>query len=95
MPDAGSIEIEVACAWPEKQVVRLLQVPAGTTARQAVYRPGLADEFADLDIAAAPLGVFGRLVPDWYVPCSGERLEVYRPFRLDPREARKKRAISS
>ena len=52
MPDAGPVEIEVACAWPEKQVVRLLQVPAGTTARQAVHRSGLADEFADLDIAA-------------------------------------------
>lgn len=94
MPDTGSVEIEVACAWPKKQVIRLLQVPAGTTARQALLRSGLADEFAGLDIATAPLGVFGCVVPDCYVPCAGERIEVYRPLRLDPRAARKKRAKS-
>jgi len=91
MPDAGSIEIEVACAWPEKQVIRLLRVPVGTTARQALRQSGLADEFTGLDIDAVTLGVFGRVVPGSYVPRSGERVEVYRPLRLDPREARKKR----
>lgn len=94
MPDPGPglVEIEVACAWPDKQVVRLLRVPVGTTARQALHRSGLADEFADLDTAASPLGVFGRTVPDSYVPCAGERIEVYRPLRVNPREARKQRA---
>ena len=92
MPDSGLVEIEVACAWPEKQLLRLLQVPVGTTARQALRLSGLAEEFTGLDIETAPLGVFGRVVADSYAPSAGERVEVYRPLRLDPREARKKRA---
>jgi uncharacterized protein len=95
MSDGGSVEIEVACAWPDKQVVRLLCVPEGTTAREALIRSGLADEFAELDSAAAPLGVFGRVVSDSYVPGAGERVEVYRSLALNPREARKQRELKN
>jgi putative ubiquitin-RnfH superfamily antitoxin RatB of RatAB toxin-antitoxin module len=91
MPEAGSIEIEVAFAGPEKQIIRSLQVPAGTTAREALCLSGLADECTAIDIDAVTLGVFGRVVPGSYAPCAGERIEVYRPLRRDPREARKKR----
>lgn len=94
MRDAGPVEIEIACAWPDKQAVRLLQVPAGTNVRQALRLSGLADEFAELDIVAVTLGIFGKVVPDSYVPRAGERIEVYRPLRLDPREARRRRAAT-
>jgi len=97
-PQTGSIEIEVACAWPEKQIIRSLRVPVGTTARQALRLSGLTDELMarniarDVNIDTVTLGVFGRVVADPYVPCAGERIEVYRPLRRDPREARKKRS---
>ena len=98
--EIGSIEIEVACAWPEKQIIRSLRVPVGTTARQALRRSGLTDELKardiarDINIDTVVLGVFGRVVPDSYIPRAGERIEVYRPLRLDPREARIKRSKS-
>jgi len=104
-PEAGPIEIEVACAWPEKQIIRTLRVPVGTTARQALRQSGLADELMakdiardiarDINIDTVTLGVFGRVVPDSYVPRTGERIEVYRPLRRDPREARKIRNQNS
>ena len=94
MPEAGLIEIEVACAWPEKQIIRSLQVPSGTTARQALCLSGLADEFTDMDCDSVTLGVFGHVVPDSYLPAAGERIEVYRPLRRDPREARRVRAAA-
>lgn len=92
MPEVGFIEIEVACAWPDKQIIRSLQVPSGTTVRQALRQSGLAEEFTNLDCDSVTLGVFGRVVPDSYVPCAGERVEVYRSLRRDPREARRVRA---
>ncbi len=92
MPEVGLIEIEVACAWPDKQVIQTLQIPSGMTARQALRQSGLADEFTDLDYDSVTLGVFGRVVSGSYVPCAGERIEVYRPLRRDPREARRARA---
>jgi putative ubiquitin-RnfH superfamily antitoxin RatB of RatAB toxin-antitoxin module len=92
MSEIGLIEIEVACAWPAKQIIRSLQVPSGTTARQALRQSGLADEFTNLDCDSVTLGVFGHVVPDSYVLCAGERVEVYRSLRRDPREARRARA---
>ena len=91
MPERRCIEIEVAFALPEEQIIRVLQVPADTTARQAVRLSGLADEFTAMDIDGATLGVFGRVVADDHVPCAGDRIEIYRPLHRDPREARKKR----
>jgi putative ubiquitin-RnfH superfamily antitoxin RatB of RatAB toxin-antitoxin module len=93
MADSKLIEIEVACAWPDKQVIRTLQVPVGTTARQVLDRSGLEQEFTagNIDFCTATLGVFGRVVADSYEPRAGERIEVYRPLRRDPREARRLR----
>ncbi len=88
MPEAELIDIEVACAWPEKQVIRSLRVPVGTTARQALHLSGLEEVFTTIDIRIVSLGIFGRVVSDDYEPCAGERVEVYRSLRRDPREAR-------
>jgi len=96
MTEIELIEIEVACASPEKQVIRTLQVPVGTTARQALLRSELEKEFTvgSIDIHSAALGVFGRVVADSYELRAGERVEIYRPLRRDPREARRLRAAA-
>jgi len=85
------IEIEVACASPDKQIVRSLRIPVGTTAREALRRSGLAEEFQSIDFESAPIGIFGEVVPGSYLPRANERIEVYRPLRRDPREARRAR----
>jgi len=91
VPDVSAIEIEVACALPEKQIVRSLRIHVGTTARQALRQSGLAKEFSSIDFESAPIGMFGEVVPDTYLPRANDRLEVYRPLRRDPREARLRR----
>jgi putative ubiquitin-RnfH superfamily antitoxin RatB of RatAB toxin-antitoxin module len=96
MTETELIEIEVACALPDKQVIRTLRVPVGTTARQALLRSELEKELTagSIDIQTAALGVFGRVVADSYELRAGERVEVYRPLRRDPREARRLRAAA-
>ena len=96
MAEQDMIEIEIACAWPDKQIIRSLRVPAGTEARQALLHSGLADELAamSMDIETVALGVFGRVVEDTYAPRNGDRIEVYRPLHRDPREARRLRATT-
>jgi len=88
------ITVEVAYALADKQKIVQLQVEQGTTARAAAMRSGLNADFADLDLAQSPLGVFGKGIarPDEYVLTSGERVEIYRPLLADPKEVRKQRA---
>lgn len=84
--------IEVVYALPDRQRLVRLAVESGTTARSAALGSGLDQEFSELDLAACALGVFGRRVADDYELQSGDRLELYRPLRNEPREARRRRA---
>jgi len=88
------IQIEVAYALPEKQLIIPLTVKKGTTMYDAVVQSGIAARFEDLDIDAVPMGVFGKAErkPRERVLEEGERVELYRPLIADPKEVRKKRA---
>lgn len=88
------IAVEVVCALSDRQRLVRLEVPAGTTLRQAVLMAGLADAFPGVDLAAAPLGIFGKAVVDPQARQveAGDRVEVYRPLLVDPKEVRKARA---
>ena len=86
------MRVEVVCALPARQRVVQLSLPCGTTARDAVLQSQLAGEFPELELAAAPLAVYGVRVSDDYVLGDGDRVDILRPLRRDPREARRELA---
>lgn len=86
------IEIEVVYALPENQIMRRVSVPSGTTARQAVALSAIIDLFPEIDLACNKLGIFGRLVKQGTILCDGDRVEIYRPLMVDPKESRRRRA---
>lgn len=88
------IQVEVAYALPEKQLIIPLTVKKGTTMFDAVVQSGIADKFEGLDVDSVPMGVFGKAErkPRERVLEEGERVELYRPLIADPKEVRKKRA---
>lgn len=91
------IQVEVAYALPERQCIVPLNVPLGTTARQAVMLAGLERHFPELPPARfheADLGIFGARLraPDAHRLRAGDRVEVYRPLEIDPKQARAQRA---
>lgn len=86
------IRVEVAYALPERQELRRLELPRGTTAREAVRASGMAARFPGLDPETAELGIFGRPVASDTVLTDGDRVEIYRPLLADPRIARRRRA---
>jgi len=90
MADGLSICVEVAYARPDVQRLVALRVPSGTTARQALERSGLAKVFPEIDAVNCPLGIFGSLVAGSTALAAGDRVEVYRPLAMDPREARRR-----
>ncbi|NBB92777.1 MAG: RnfH family protein [Gammaproteobacteria bacterium] len=90
--DADRIGIEVAAALPGRQVVIPLEVPAGTTVAQAVSMAELTARLPGLVVDEARLGVFGKLRPPEHELVEGDRVEVYRPLRADPKEVRRELA---
>ncbi|HFC8477462.1 RnfH family protein [Neisseria mucosa] len=86
------LEIEIVYGLADRQVLKNMTVTEGTTVREAALQSGLEVEFPELDLQQAPLGIFGKAVKDKTVLRDGDRIEVYRPLLIDPKEARRKRA---
>lgn len=90
--DAGRIRVEVAFARPDRQEILSLEVVEGTTAIEAVRQSGILDIFPEIEPGRNRLGVFGRLVGEDTPLRDGDRVEIYRPLKVDPKEVRRRRA---
>lgn len=88
------IEIEVAFATPDKQKIIRLWVSPGTSVLDAALQSGMEQYFIDLDVANLPMGIWGKRVakPEAQSIQAGERIELYRPLKIDPKAARANRA---
>lgn len=99
MTEDKMISVEVVYALPHEQRLMRLLVKQGTTAREALIRSGIPEEYPEVDPDSAKMGIFAQpfgskgLPPaDKYQLQPGDRVEVYRPLIADPKEARKQRA---
>jgi putative ubiquitin-RnfH superfamily antitoxin RatB of RatAB toxin-antitoxin module len=87
-----TINVEVAYALPEKQVILPVNVELGTTIGGAIVQSGIMMEFPELDIENSDVGIFGKAATMTTVLADGDRVEIYRPLIADPKEVRRKRA---
>jgi len=86
------VEVEVAYATPDRQVILRLEVPAGTTAKQAIEASGIRAEFPQIEPEPV-VGIFSRKVSLDCPLSSGDRVEIYRPLIADPKEDRRQKAL--
>ena len=101
LQEPAEISVEVAYATPERQCILPLRVAKGTSAYDAVLKSGITREFPEIDLDAQAMGIFarplngkGRPLPSEYVLREGDRVEIYRPLQIDPKQARLQRARS-
>ena len=86
------INVEVVLATAPKQALIALRVPAGATAAEVIAASGVEAQFPDIALVELAVGVWGRLVKRDHVVREGDRVEIYRPLRIEPREARRQLA---
>ncbi|RBW48892.1 RnfH family protein [Marinobacter sp. F3R11] len=86
--------VEVAYARPDKQEIVPVQVPEGTTAVEAVKLSGIVAIFPEIDADSIDMGIFGKVIkkPAEHELRDGDRVELYRPLKIDPKQARLNRA---
>jgi uncharacterized protein len=92
MDNPELIAIEVAYATPAAQTLLSLHVPVGTTIETAIYRSGILEQHPDIDLNTQKVGIFSKSRPLSSIVKAGDRIEIYRPLTIDPKEARRKRA---
>lgn len=84
----------MAYARPDRQFVVSVELHEGATALDALQASGLLESCPEVDAATAVLGVFGTQVRPDHALHDGDRVEIYRPLKADPRVARRARAKS-
>ena len=96
---AETIIVEIAYARPERQVIVRLSLTSFWRApiccaapTEAITASGLLKQFPDIDLRRAKVGIFSKLSRLDTVLNDGDRVEIYRPLEVDPKQARRRRA---
>ena len=80
------MKVEVVFARPEGAETVSVELPPGATVRDALAASGFQL------LKNQPMGIFGKRVALEHPLAPGDRVEIYRPLAMDPKEARRRRA---
>ena len=94
MPAIDKFDVELVFALPDEQLLRSIAVEPGTTVADVIAKSGMQSAFPGQAIDRLAVGIWGREVARDQLVKAGDRIEIYRPLELDPREARRQLALS-
>jgi len=86
----AEVRVEVVFALPGQALLRQVTLEAGATVQDAILAAGFGEGEGVID--PQRLGIFGRRVTPQQALRDGDRVEIYRPLVLDPKDARRRRA---
>ncbi len=79
--------IEITYGLRDQQYLYAYEIEEGTTVDRAIEISPLKKEFPDLVIDK--VGIFSKIVAMDYILSQGDRIEIYRPLKIDPRKKRR------
>ena len=92
MTTPDRIAVSVVLAQPHRQFVVHLSVTQGTTVAEAVAQSSLTTRLPEDEASQLNCAIYGRAVALSQPVTAGDRIEILRPLRLDPKERRRTRA---
>jgi putative ubiquitin-RnfH superfamily antitoxin RatB of RatAB toxin-antitoxin module len=81
----------VAYATRDEQLLWSVELPVEATVADALAAARALAQRDDVPWDGADVGIFGRTCNLSDVPVDGDRIEIYRALRSDPRERRRER----
>jgi uncharacterized protein len=90
--DRPELTVAVVYATPGIEDITELALPLGSTVDEAIERSAVLRRHPQLADGPLELGVWERTVAGGHVLSDGDRVEIYRPLMVDPKEARRVRA---
>ncbi|WUR11072.1 RnfH family protein [[Empedobacter] haloabium] len=89
---AERIKISLCYASGPNPLLRALEVDAGTTIGQAIELSGMLQDAPEINLVTMPVGIYGKKKTLDTVVQARDRVEIYRPLIVDPKNARRRRA---
>ncbi len=87
----AKISVTVAYATSEKQVEIPIEIEAHCNISLAIKKSGILAQFPEIPFPEIQVGIYGKLRPLDAGLRAGDRVEIYRPLLIDPKEARRRR----
>jgi putative ubiquitin-RnfH superfamily antitoxin RatB of RatAB toxin-antitoxin module len=92
MANEAVISVAICYSAAARQMTQIeLQLPQGGCVADAVRASHLLDGVADAEVDGLVTGVWGRKVSPDHPLRDGDRVELYRPLKVDPKMARRER----
>lgn len=88
MDNERFIRIEVIYLAPSDQATIALNVPENTRVIDAIHLSNLLQKFPDIDLNQNKVGIFSKIVALDTILQDGDRVEIYRPLLIDPKQKR-------
>lgn len=92
MQNKREIVVEVIYAAAKSQVLLFLKVGEYCTVEKAIQLSGILKIFSEIDLQINELGIFSQKVPLNHPLQNGDRIEIYRPLLMDPKDSRRIKA---
>lgn len=86
------MRVEVVFALPDRQSLETVTVDDGASVADALRLSGIEERFPEVSFDELQVGIWGKPVERTQALRDGDRVEVYRPLEMDPREARRLKA---
>lgn len=84
--------VEVVFAYRHQQTIKPLTIGKNCTVKQAILLSGVLDQFPEINLDNAQIGIFGKITHLEHILIDGDRIEIYRDLIIDPKQARRDRA---
>lgn len=92
MASEALISVSVCYSAAARQISQVdLQLPQNSSVTDALRASQLLNQVPDAEVDALVTGVWGRKVPPEHLLRDGDRVELYRPLKVDPKMARRER----
>jgi putative ubiquitin-RnfH superfamily antitoxin RatB of RatAB toxin-antitoxin module len=92
MATESNLRVTVAYSLSPRNVTEVaLELPPGSTATDAVRKSGALELLSEAELRNAELGVWGKKVTSKHLLRENDRVEIYRPLKVDPKVARRER----
>jgi len=88
-PQDESLCIEVVFALRDRQELVTVRLQDGATVADAIEQSSIQSAFPEWNLRECPVGIWGQLAQPGQRLQPGDRVEIYRPLTIDPREARR------
>jgi putative ubiquitin-RnfH superfamily antitoxin RatB of RatAB toxin-antitoxin module len=92
MPDAARLRVVVVYAEPDRVFRVGVVLAPGATVADALASARLRESCPGVQVDPARIGIFGKRVALDAALRDGDRVEIYRPLKIDPKDARRRRA---